>query len=110
MLVHSWRPIVGYRHALLAIRGGDSPSTLDGMRRVAIPGGEAVGDTRVTERERVLEFLRAFVNGGVNQDFRNWAEWLYRDMRAADAEPTHRCIYYPDCAVCGPEAKHGIER
>ena len=59
----------------------------------------------MTERERVLEFLRAFVNGGVNQDFRNWAEGLYRDMRTADAATaTHRCIYYPDCAVCGHES------
>ena len=42
-------------------------------------------ETTMVERERVLEFLRAFINGGANQDFRNWAEMLYREMRAADA-------------------------
>lgn len=37
--------------------------------------------------DRVLEFLRAFIAGGVNQDFKLWASELYEKLYRAADEP-----------------------
>jgi hypothetical protein len=39
-------------------------------------------------RADVLEFLRSFISGGVNQDFGPWARELYAKLYGSSAEPT----------------------
>jgi hypothetical protein len=41
----------------------------------------------------VLDFLRAFIAGGRNQDFRPWARELYAKLRATDETPARQKIY-----------------
>lgn len=41
-----------------------------------------------TVNDEVLEFLRSFIAGGVNQDFKPWASELYQKLYRASDEPT----------------------
>ena len=58
----------------------------------------------------VLEFLRSFIAGGVNQDFKLWASELYQKLYRASDEPKAECqhdwsVYNLDndqeCLKCG---------
>jgi hypothetical protein len=56
-----------------------------------------------TVNDEVLEFLRSFIAGGVNQDFKPWARELYQKLYSAAPEPTppiptwrERCQTHPE--------------
>jgi len=38
--------------------------------------------------DEVLEFLRSFISGGVNQDFKPWASELYQKLYRASGDPS----------------------
>lgn len=40
-----------------------------------------------TVNDEVLEFMRAFIAGGVNQDFKPWANKLYQKLYRGSGEP-----------------------
>jgi len=42
--------------------------------------------------DEVLEFLRSFISGGVNQDFKPWASELYAKLYGSSVEPTRKRI------------------
>lgn len=40
-----------------------------------------------TANDEVLEFLRSYIAGGVNQDFKPWARELYAKLYSARSKP-----------------------
>lgn len=44
------------------------------------------------QMDDVLEFLRSFISGGVNQDFKPWASELYQKLYRSGDEPSAQAL------------------
>lgn len=45
-------------------------------------------ERRKSREDQLMEFLRSFISGGSNQDFKPWASELYRKLYSSSDEPS----------------------
>jgi len=103
-------------------RERDLPRAAIEQLHAAVKAAQELAATRLMEigrlqkrDEQLMEFLRAFISGGVNQDFKPWGRELYQRLYRDSAEsvPTCQvagcgkpCLIAEDGAVGGLCAEH----